>query len=56
MLSEEPDLTRELDRCRTYFNVALRECPHCGMFWCPRCRAWFAAPVSAFVTAKKAGR
>lgn len=32
------------ERCRTHFNVALRRCSHCGMFWCPRCRMWFARP------------
>ena len=30
------------EHCRTYFNVALRRCSHCGMLWCPRCRRWFA--------------
>jgi hypothetical protein len=27
--------------CGTYFNTALTRCPHCGLYWCPRCRRWF---------------
>ena len=34
------------ERCRTHFNVALRRCSHCGMFWCPRCRMWFASSAT----------
>lgn len=32
------------ERCRTFFNVTLRRCEHCGMIWCPHCRMWFRAP------------
>jgi len=34
------------ESCRTYFNIALRACPHCDMLWCPRCRRWFSPPSS----------
>lgn len=27
--------------CQTVYNITLRQCGHCGMYWCPRCRRWF---------------
>jgi hypothetical protein len=34
------------EHCLTYFNTVLRQCPHCGMYWCPRCKQWFSREPS----------
>ena len=34
------------DQCGTRITDPTR-CPQCDLIWCPRCRAWFRAAVSA---------
>lgn len=36
------------DQCGTRITDP-RRCPQCGQIWCPRCRAWFRAAVSALL-------
>jgi hypothetical protein len=44
------------EHCRTYFNVAPLRCEHCGLYWCPRCRTWFAKPETIPASAPEAGK
>ena len=48
------------EHCGTYFTVTPWHCPYCGLFWCPRCRTWFAPEarvvLASVIAAKRAGR